>query len=593
MENNYPIIIAVSALLVFLIYKEVRRVNRARLFIRLLAVILAVAALVFLFFPLKYKATKNKEGEQLHLVTAGADFSTLKDELYYTTDSSVLLNSNGRRFKFIPDLAYYLQQHQDLNGVSLYGNGLEPAELKLLKNYNYKFNAAALPAGILSCSWPAVLKQAELLHIQGVFNNTTAQGVKIVLEGLGSKLDSATVPAHTSRPFSLQTQPRQLGRALYTITALNGTDSIQKEKIPFQVTESPKIKLLVLSSFPDFEYKFLKNWLFERNYQVVFRTRISKDKFSVDKLNTPAVNAETITSAMLSRFDGVIADDEELAALDPAATASLRSAIGQGLGLLIRMNDVKTLSLPARQFKIYTAADSTAKFFTPVLTGEKGRLTHLPGSQDLYIRPQPDEQPLVKDQHGKTLLSTRLAGNGKITGSIITSTYQWILAGHPADYASFWSAVIGSTVRKEEKGHNWRTIPAFPVTGKQAELIYQSAGLASPVIYVDSIKLNLLQNTVLPYRWESTFWPLHTGWNQLKISSNPVEYLFVYDKSDWKSVRQYQTQLENTAYSKKQTTKERNKKMQSVIIEKQVSKWWFFALFLLAVGYMWFETKLL
>jgi len=593
MENNYLIMIAVFALFVFLIYKEVRRANRARLLLRLMAVFLAIAGLTFLFFPLKYTAFKNKEGGKLNLVTDGADFNTLKGQVYYTTDSSVLLNSGPNSLKYIPDLAYYLQQHPDINTVSLYGNGLEPAELKLIKNYNYEFHPAVLPGGILSCSWPGILKQAELLNVQGVYNNTNEQAVKLILEGLGSGLDSVVIPAHAAKPYFLKAPPRQIGKALYTLTVLKGSDTLQQEKIPFQVIESPKIKLLVLSSFPDFEYKFLKNWLFENNYQVVFRTRISKDKFSIDQLNTTALNAETINATVLSKFDGVIADDEELAKSDPMVTASLRSAITQGLGLLIRMHDLKALSQPAQYFKLYTNADSTAKFFTPILTGEINKLKKLPVNHDLYIQPQAAEQQLVKDQDGKVLLSTRLAGNGKITGAVITSTYHWILAGNTADYATYWSAVIGATVRKTEKSTSWRTLPALPVKGKQTQLIYQSAEIAAPQIGLDGAQLNPLQNTIIPYSWESKFWPQHSGWNELKISSNPTEYLFVYDKTDWKTIKQYQILMENTAFAKKYISKSENNSIKSDEVEKEVSKWWFFALFLISIGYMWFETKLL
>jgi len=593
MENNYPVIIAVILLLVFLLYKEARRANRARLFLRIAAVVFAVGALAFLFFPPSYKTVQSRDGERLLLLTEGADNSSLQSGNYYTTDSSVLSKRSVRGVKYIPDLAYYLQQHQDLAGVSLYGNGLEPADLKSLNGYTYDFHPAQAPLGLLSCSWPGVLKQAELLRVEGVFNNTGEGPAKLLLEGLGSGLDSVIIPAHTSSTFSLKTLPRQLGRAVYNLIALTGNDTLQNEKIPFQVSESPKVKLLVLSSFPDFEYKFLKSWLFEHGYQVVFRTRISKDKFSTDQLNTTTLNAETINAATLAKFDGVIADDEELSALNPAAMAGLRSAINQGLGLVVRMNDIKTLSLPASQFKIYEAGDSTIKFFTPVLTGETAKLKPLPLTQDIYIRANTSEQQLVKARDGKVLLSTRIAGNGKITGSVISSTYQWMLGGHPDDYALFWSAVIGNTVRKQEKDNSWRTVPAIPVKGKPVRLIYQAATTAAPVIDVDSANLNPLQNTLIPYRWAGDFWPQHTGWNQVKINSNPLEYLFVYEKNDWESVRQYQKLIDNISYAKKHASKVSNPKVKLENIEKEVSKWWFYALFLLSVGYMWFETKLL
>ena len=593
MENNYLVIIAVISFFAFLFYKEFRRTNRARLVWRILAICCITAALTFLFFPMKYKALKNKETGQLHLLTTGTDLSALKKQVYYTTDSSVLRNSRLKNLKYIPDLAYYLQQHEDIQRVSIYGYGLEPEVLKVIKGYNKEFHAASLPSGIISCSWPGDLTQAKLFQVQGTYHNTSGEKVKIILEGLGSKLDSAAVAGNATQSFSLITQPRQLGKALYKLTVLRGTDTVQQEQIPFLVNPSPKIKLLVLSSFPDFEYKFLKNWLFEQNYQVVFRTRISKDKFSTDQLNAPGLSAENLNTTMLSKFDVVIADDEELAALNPAASVSLKSAISQGLGLLVRLNDVKTLSGPARPFKLYTAGDSTAKFFTPVLSGQTISLKKLPAGQDLYIRPDAAEQQLVKDQNGKVIISTRLSGNGKITGSVISATYHWIMEGNTMDYSRFWSEIISNTIRKEERRHSWSTVPALPVKGNETQFIYQSATTVLPIISLANEQLNMIKNTTLPGVSGGTFWPQQTGWNELKIGKYPLEYLYVYTKADWKDVKHYKTLLENKAYFENKVLKPSNDQVESETIEKDVSKWWFFGLFLIAAGFIWFETKLL
>lgn len=587
-------IIATGMLLLFLVYKEIIRVNRARLPFRLLAVLLAVTALIFLMVPIKYKVNRVANIGELQLLTPGTVFSTLKDAGYFTADSSVLMSKGNRRVQYIPDLAYYLRAHQEINQVKVYGYGLKKEELDGLKGHAFYFQGAPAPGGIISCSWPVALKQTELLQVQGTFNNTADQPVKLVLEGLGSKLDSVTIPARSLLPFSLKTRPGQTGRALYELTAFKGTSILQKEKIPFQVIEPPKIKLLVLSSFPDFEYKFLKNWLFENQYQVVFRTRVSKDKFSTDQLNTTAINAAQLNTGMLSKFDGVIADEEELSKLDPGASAGLRSAITGGLGLLIRIGDSKTLSEFGKRFSLYTAADSAAKSFTPVLTGGVARLKPLPASQYLYIRPRQSERPVVKDQGGKVLLSSSLYGNGKINASIITSTYHWKLTGATADYAEFWSFVISNTVRKQENRSSWRTIPAMPVLGQQTRLIYQSNNTDTvPAMEIDGQQLSPLRHTLLPYAAESTFWPQHTGWNELKTEKNTVNQVYVFGKADWLTLSQYQRLLENTNYSKNSLKKTENSKIQPENTEKEVSAWWFFALFLLSAGYIWFETKLL
>jgi len=601
MEDNYPMIIAAFILLVFLIYKEIKRTNSRRLLLRLLAVFAAVTALLLFIFPVKYKTVKTVKTGQLHLLTTGTPIPSIqKDINYFTTDSALLQTKGARAVQYIPDLAYYLQAHPELSSLEVYGYGFKKEELKHLKNHLINFHTAPSPLGIISCTWPAVLKEGALLQVQGVYNNATGHQVKIVLEGLGTKLDSINIKAHSQSRFSLKAPPSQSGKALYKVTVLREKDTLQQEKIPFYSSPVPRVKLLVLSSFPDFEYKFLKNWLFENKYEVVFRTRISKDKFSTDQLNTTAINANQLQTGILAKFDGVIADDEELSKLDPSSLSSLKSAITNGLGLLIRMTDVnmaidpKIASSLGKQFKLYTTADSAVKKFTPFLEGENTVLKPLPATQYLYIQPHAAARPLIKDQGGKVLISTILYGNGKINASILPATYPWILNSNPLDYASFWSHIISNTIRKQEQAGSWRTIPALPVPGAQTQLVYQnSKGTSVPNLSLNKIKLDLRQHTLIPYVFEGIFWPEHAGWNVLKEGGKEIDYLYIYDKTDWNTVKQQQTWIENIEYAENQHSATVSNKADTELTEKILSKWWFFALFLLSVAFLWFETKLL
>ena len=593
MENNYLMIISAAAFFIFLFYKEIKRVNRDRLFLRLFAVLAAVSALVLLIFPIKYKVQGNTKSYELNLLTRGMDFSQLKDSTYFTTDSSVLRSAGIKHLKYIPDLAYYLQVHQEISHLKVKGFGLSSEELKGLKNYAFDFQPAPSLEGIISCSWPRSLKQTALLDIQGVYNNTGEKPVKLLLQGLGLKLDSIVVSGHTQQNFSLKSPARQLGRTVYSLIAFRGTDTLQQEPIPFQVTALPKLKLLILSSFPDFEYKFLKNWLYENKYQVVYRTRISKDKFSVDELNTSAVNAEVLNTTLLDKFDLVIADDEELSRLDPGTVSSLRMAVSKGLGLLVRMNDSKALSVFTKKFKFYKTTDSGAKSLKPAFTGE-APMHPIPGSPGFYIQAQAGEQPLVKDENERVILSSALYGNGKLGVSTVAATYNWTLSGEQSDYAKFWSGAISKLVRKDEGTSDWNIIPVLPVTGQQSTIVYQTKSTSViPELIIDQKKLSSTQHLALPFVWKAVFWAEHLGWNELKIDNTAPDYFFVYSNEDWIAFKEQQRLLENLSYVKKSDLNVKTEGIRSEKMEKEVSSWWFFALFLISVAYIWFETKLL
>lgn len=593
MENKYFMIVAVLCFFCFLLYKEIKRTNKDRLFFRILAIFLALLALLFLSVPLTYTVNKTHGKHELILLTAGATLK-LKSDRYFTSDSLVLRSYGQKQVTYLPDLAYYLQAHPAINRLKVYGYGLTATELDALSDYRIDFYPAVSAAGITAVSWPRAIKENELLRIEGMYNHTSSVPVKLLLEGLGTRLDSVLVNAGGLVPFNLNARPKLQGRAVYQLSVVQGTDTLQKESIPFRVGPVEKTKVLVLSSFPDFEYKFLKNWLYENQYQVVFRTRVSKDKFSEDQLNTQGVNTSVINSSLLQQFDLVIADDEELSGLDGATSASLRAAIGNGLGLFIRLDEAKALSVFARAFRIEVATDSNVRSVSPVLVETGHRLNPLLVTQPFYLQENRDAALLVKNQSDKILLSTHLYGSGKITASVMTDTYNWVLTNEKRDYAGFWSHVIGQTVRKQELNSRFTTVPDLPVADQQLAILFETEGADSiPKFTVNNSKTSPLQHAVFPFSWKTTYWPKHTGWNEVSIPSSKTDYFYVHVPSAWNTLKMEERLQKNLAHPKKPALASGNTDGSLETTTKEIAKWWFLLLFLVAAAYLWFETKLL
>jgi len=90
MQNLYVYIIAVVLVAIFLLYHELKRANRKRLPLRILAVNTASAALLFFIVPLKYEETLTTDSNTMNILTAGVVPASLGKEIYYTSDSSVL-----------------------------------------------------------------------------------------------------------------------------------------------------------------------------------------------------------------------------------------------------------------------------------------------------------------------------------------------------------------------------------------------------------------------------------------------------------------------------------------------------------------------
>ncbi|RZM29829.1 MAG: hypothetical protein EOO88_03320 [Pedobacter sp.] len=593
MEKFYPMLIAAIVLCLFLIFLEFKRGNRARLLLRSIAVTLAVAALFFLLVPLKYSASRSINIKQLVLLTPGATVQPAPDSVYYTLDSAVLKHFNKPSVKYLADLPYYLATHEDVNGLRVYGNGLPSELLKYTDGLNYSFVPGTAPSGIVSATWPNSVKQSEVFEISGTYKNSITTPVKLVLEGLGGHLDSVEIPVGKESAFKLSTVPKQLGRAVYSIQEITTNAVVKSSPVPFEVLPMAKLKVLVLASSPDFEYKFLKNWLLEHKYPAVFRTRISKEKFSTEQVNLEGEQGVALNAAALKKYDLVIADDDELDQLGGPANTALKTAVGDGLGLLIRFTETKKLSPLAQRFQLNSVSDTITTSVVPVLNESGKVLKSIASGQSLTLQPEPNALSLVRDQKGKILVSTLLYGNGRLAGTVMSSTYNWILSGAKKDYADYWAYIIGRNARKGPGVEAFHINPAFPEPGQQLKIDFEHAGAGMPAFTYSNSNWSVLQNTVLPFSWQSTVWAAAEGWNHFNASDKSERYFYVYGKNDWTTLKAQRLITENINSSEKGGQLVSKGVGVAENFEKELSRWWFFGLFVCSMAYLWFETKML
>lgn len=592
MQNLYLYTIPVLLLAIFMVYHEVRRANRKRLILRVLAVLFCAAALLFLIIPLKYDVARSTTPKSMNFLTEGVSATDLSADEYFTSETKIVKTLGKDRVSYIPDLLYYLATHPEISSVHVYGYGLPEYVLNKLQNINIIFHPVDLPIGFTACNWAETLPASEVQRVQGRFNNSSNRPVKILLEGLGTRLDSVTIPAGKHQSFTLSCTPRQTGRAVYQLQAFAGAERVASEEVPFEVVEQPKTKILVLASFPDFEYKFLRNWLLEHKYPALFRTRISKDKFSTEQVNLEGSESSDLTSATFRKYDLVIADDEELASLG-TLNGSLQQEIRAGLGLVLRLNEAKSLSTFSKVFNVRSTTDSITTAVQPVLSENNQQLMAVPVSQPVYLAANNTQQVLVQDPKGKALVNTALQGNGRVSATAIPATFNWVLNGSTADYSDYWSTLIKQTARKTTNNFYWNVEPKKPTVGEQVKLSFQSGSDVMPSLQVNNQSLAVQQHLVLPFYWQAGFRAERKGWNTFSTTAGKEQALYVYDVSAWPALKAERLTADNTSFVKLQVKKEDSSEKVVQYVEKSVSKWIFLGLFLLSVGFLWFETKIL
>ena len=595
MDFKIIVIIISFVFICFLLFNEWKRKDKSRLFVRLLASLSAVGAFILLILPLKYSVNRQSSTHQLHLLTAGFNKDSIPKSLkLFTADNSVMKENPSLKVTLIPDLSYFLGIHPEIQQIDGYGFGLNSSELAKLKSYSYRFHPANYPSGFQSVSWNPQIAATQTLKVQGIYQNPENQAIKLILSGLGTPLDSVLIAPKSAASFSLFNAPKQNAYSVYNLLALSGKDTLSVEEIPFEVLAKSPVKVLLLASAPDFEFKFLKNWLYDHQYPVVFRSRISKDKFAIDFLNHKTINVNKINQQLLQQFDLLLADDAELALLNGNEKSALEKQIEQGMGLIIRMNENKLLSTFSKRFSISTGLATKDKPAALKLAHEEKMLQPLSINQEIYFNLKNGNQPIVENQDGKFLVNSILFGAGKMVATAIPTTYNWVLNDFGNDYSRYWSEIMSKAAKKADQQIQYEITPNFPTPLFPSEIaVTLNTGEKLNHLQINSTLLSPQQNKYLPYLWNVLFWPQQKGWKTMKINDQFLSSFYVYDENGWKSVRNINRIKVNLQFSKNQFHKPLEISNKSAKEEIEISKWWFFFLFLISAGYLWFEARII
>lgn len=542
MEINYIIIVLCLVFLSFLLVKEAKRADRSRLLWRIVANVFMVVSFALLIIPITYSIKKIEPSHELNLLTEGTPLDTILalKSAKYDLDSSLFPERKNLKISHLSDLTYHLKVHPEIKKINVYGYGLTTEQLKKLKGYILSFHPSESPSGITSVSWPKKMKATEPLLVQGSYHNPSDKAVKLVLSGFGTGLDSLKIKANAKTNFSLSTQPKQIGKAVFQLVTLHGRDTLNAEPIPFVVLPKSPIRVLILASFPDFEYKFLKKWLYENQYSVAFRSRISKDKYATEFLNRKAVNLGQINRALLKEIDLIVADEGEL-------NPELMRAVSNGMGLIVRAKSIKKT---------------------------KGH------------------QWLLTDTSGKITVDSHLNGMGKIVTTTLSSTYEWQLAGKQAEYGRFWSQLFSKAVRKKIDSSSFSTVSNWPTVNERVRGTTSIGTDKPPLILFENAFLAPRQNMELPFRWDTYFWPKTSGWMNISINQN-VEAMYSYKKTDWKAAKNSEKLRATTNFSTNTSTTEIETAKIEYSSAESLNKLWLFLIFIVAISFLWYEQRFL
>jgi hypothetical protein len=588
---NWTIIVLIICCLaaVFVVWKEYNRGNRSYLVLRIAASLATVAALACIALPVNYwKDITGQDDHGVILLTKGFEpnsLSNYKNGKVFTTDRSIEKAYPKAKLIRLDELK---TDSPAISKLHIFGYGLDENELKQLDHLSLDFHQAPIPGGITAIGWNQKLKTGEALTVQGKYKNDDPKPVKLVLKGLNTQLDTATIAAKTNGGFELNAIPKNEGRAVYHLLAITGKDTLANENLPVEIGPIKPLKILILSASPDFETRFLKNWLSENGFSVALRSAISKDKFSSEYINMQPLKVDHLSGALLDKFDLVIGD---LSVLKHESALLKQQVMEKGLGIIIRADSSsKASSWLQNDFPVERLDMKNPPLVSLIIKDKKNKSAALKIDPS-FIRFQQGTQPLVNDIQNHILVNTSLAGAGRLVFTTMNSTFNWMLAGNKDDYADFWSLMISKAARKVPGTEGWSVTSQLPTVNDPVQLQLSTSSVPGQ-INADNAIISPEQNPAIPFEWNNTYWPATTGWHSIKQNNGQAARYFVYGDNEWQTFRSVKKLTATRRYAE---TYAPNASVTKQIHEKvriEVPKIYFYLLLLLAVTFLWVEGKL-
>jgi hypothetical protein len=277
--------------------------------------------------------------------------------------------------------------------------------------------------------------------------------------------------------------------------------------------------------------------------------------------------------------------------LKPESVLLKQEVMLKGLGVIIRADSTsKSTSWLQNDFPVERLSVKNQPSASLLIRGKKEKSTAIK-IDPTYIRFQPGTQPLVNDVQDHLPVSTSLAGAGRLVFTTFNNSYNWMLAGDKEDYATFWSLLISKATRKVPVTENWSVGSQLPVSDEPVQLQLSTSSTPSQIT-ADSAHTAPEQNPLVPFEWNTTYWPKATGWQSVKQNNGEQQWWYVYSKTDWQDVKASESIRATHLYSENYAN---NLSVTKAIHEKvqiEVPKIYFYLLLLIAVTFLWVEGKL-
>ena len=573
-------IIVAFFILVGLVWMEIKRPARSFLALRILASIAASLALLLLVVPIPISST-NMGKHEILVLSDGYSKDSVDQFLKKSHQSFPQFHLNTISYK----------QLEGVDKIHLFGYGFTDTNQVPLPNIPIQFHASDPQTGIQTIHWQETLVAGTPLHVQGNCLNVSNKAAKLVLYGWNKRIDSITMEANKLQPFSFSVVPENEGRGFYHLSLLSGKDSIENETIAYQVLPAKALKVLMLGDSPDFEAKFLKNWLADFGYTVRSKTSVSIDKFQQTVSNGRPESFDKLTTTLLEEQDLIFSDEAALQTLSATELVLLKQNIAEkGLGLILNTDTAISKKNFLHEIFNVRSADSNKALIKINRLGESNTTAPIALKHPYQIIEKEGTQPIFMDQQKRVFASVATYGKGKLIVNTLQKTSSWLLSGNKNDYRYYWTTMINRSAKKEMALESWNIQTELPRVNDAIEVEAQSSANNPPSLTVQENEIYPKQNNLLPGTWEGIYWPNSKGWQTMVGTNGALKDWYGYPTNAWKPIYAKKQINQTKAYLKNRLYGE-TKKMDAEPVESKIPSLYLFLTFLCSMAYLWVERK--
>lgn len=573
--------IAIWVVYLFFIF---RRNSLPEATLRSLLLGIALFCLCLIIYKPQYRITQP-HGNALLLTQP---VNTIPDSVLVFALPAVQTPANVQK---VPDLSFIERNYPEIKEVYIAGYSLEPAQTKGLQRLKVSFLEKEPPAGFRWLSYTRQVREGESLTVSGTYMNSLADTAKLLFSTVEGLQDSIVLSAGENR-FSLQAHTQIAGKYIANLQLISG-DSTRMEILPYIVEARKPLQVLMLQGFPSFEMNYLKDWLGQGKHRIQVRARISRDNYSMQRINTDIKESARpiLSEENLNASDLLICDAESLRQLSAIEKNRLQNAVREGLGLLV-LTDEEWLKRPEIIHHKFTITPSRRLSFIPrqIVQAAHGmemadKLPAAFAANDMLI-------PVAYSQEEETVTACLPSGSGKVGALLATATFPWMLQGEAEVYSQFWTNSIQAVSRRQMKAA--LSLSAFPFIIQDLPATFTVTDtLLSPatINYTSGTQQLAMPEKGLLHTVEKAyqFLPSEKGWADIYYGedSTDIHPIYVQPANAWTDLKQAYWWRQNQNI---QSASALNSSY-TYTAWQDVPLIWIFLLLIASMGFLWWREK--